>query len=359
MNRPHGSAAPVPALALRVMTMLLGLLAATAADAQQYKVFKDWAVGCDNQRSCAALGLPARDAGDAAAFFRVSRDGPVESAPSVQLVYASENPMDGVALQLQLDGRPVTGISAEPWPAKGDGYTVRSTLAGPESLAFIEALRNAKTASLQLFEKAKPGGEPREISLAGSAAALLFVDAVQRRDGGVTALVAKGPAPASAVPPAPPGPTLTSLHIQELDQPLPKPPTGVMQAKDSSCQDNQQLALGLEGDATLWGVCDSAGAYNFSFRMYLARNGAAQLQRFDLPGGQGGLPEAVLINPGVMEDQRTLNSFNKGRGLGDCGDSSDWVWDGTSFRLLRFSMLTECRGVPSDDWPQIYVAHRQ
>jgi len=348
-----------PSLAPRLLPMLVlaaACLPLEAAQAQQYKLFKDWVVGCDNRRTCTVLGLPAQDAGDQAAFIRLVREGGAEALPAIELVYASENPMEGTALELAIDGQPVAGLVAGPIAAKGDGYTVRAALGPAEAMNFIVALRNAKSATLHLLERGKSAGEVRTVSLAGSAAALLFVDAQQKRDGGVTALVGRGKAPASAVPPLPELPVVASLSIEELDQPLPPLPSGVPTVKPASCPAEQPLALRLGGGATLWGVCDSAGAYNFGFRMYLARQGAAQLQRFDLPGEK---PDSVLVNPGVMEDRRTLNSFNKGRGPGDCGDSADWVWNGTTFKLLRYSTLKECRGVPSDDWPQVYIARRQ
>jgi Protein of unknown function (DUF1176) len=34
----------------------------------------------------------------------------------------------------------------------------------------------------------------------------------------------------------------------------------------------------------------------------------------------------------------------KGRGLGDCGSSQNFVWDGTMFRLVEARVMGECRG---------------
>jgi hypothetical protein len=35
----------------------------------------------------------------------------------------------------------------------------------------------------------------------------------------------------------------------------------------------------------------------------------------------------------------------KGRGIGDCGGSQHYVWDGTEFRLVAVEEMGECRGV--------------
>jgi hypothetical protein len=53
---------------------------------------------------------------------------------------------------------------------------------------------------------------------------------------------------------------------------------------------------------------------------------------------------------------RTLTSFAKARGLGDCGSNQTWVWDGQAFQLLSETDMPQCRGAPPDDWPSRYVA---
>jgi hypothetical protein len=55
----------------------------------------------------------------------------------------------------------------------------------------------------------------------------------------------------------------------------------------------------------------------------------------------------------------TLRTFNKGRGIGDCGDEESWIWDGKTFRLAEVKTMPHCRGVPGDDWPVIYRAERK
>jgi hypothetical protein len=45
-------------------------------------------------------------------------------------------------------------------------------------------------------------------------------------------------------------------------------------------------------------------------------------------------------------DKRVLASYFKGRGIGDCGGGTDWVWDGTMFRTVGESQMDDCRGAP-------------
>jgi hypothetical protein len=65
---------------------------------------------------------------------------------------------------------------------------------------------------------------------------------------------------------------------------------------------------------------------------------------------------ATLVSPSLSDDGKILSSFNKGRGLGDCGVSTDWAWDGQTFRLTEYRSMGYCRGVPWDDWPVIFRA---
>jgi hypothetical protein len=51
--------------------------------------------------------------------------------------------------------------------------------------------------------------------------------------------------------------------------------------------------------------------------------------------------------------------FNKGRGIGDCGSTSDWVWDGRAFRMVGAKSMPECHGVAEADWAPLYRAERK
>jgi hypothetical protein len=52
----------------------------------------------------------------------------------------------------------------------------------------------------------------------------------------------------------------------------------------------------------------------------------------------------------------TLSTFNKGRGLADCGAGEEWVFDGRTFQLVLLKAMAHCKGLHSDDWPVQYQA---
>jgi hypothetical protein len=55
-----------------------------------------------------------------------------------------------------------------------------------------------------------------------------------------------------------------------------------------------------------------------------------------------------LSSPSYDEKTKTLSSFHKGRGVGDCGSSGEWRWNGKDFELKRYWNKDECDGQPFD-----------
>lgn len=72
------------------------------------------------------------------------------------------------------------------------------------------------------------------------------------------------------------------------------------------------------------------------------------------PAGFGMADISDPMNLDCDPSSRILTSFAKGRGLGDCCDETQWVWDGKAFRVLLSRVMGECRGVPFDDWPTLF-----
>jgi hypothetical protein len=92
-----------------------------------------------------------------------------------------------------------------------------------------------------------------------------------------------------------------------------------------------------------------SGAYNASSIPFVSTGGAwvhAPFDRTPRWGEDAGPP--MLVNASWDEAARTLTSYAKGRGLGDCGVSQRFVWDGKRFRLVEQAEMGECRG--SVDW---------
>ncbi|MDP1986023.1 DUF1176 domain-containing protein, partial [Phenylobacterium sp.] len=154
--------------------------------------FGAWSVVCDNARVCTAFGFGELGEMGSSGFLRVTRGAGPADAPVIDLVTAGTT---DTSLALAVDGVTPRGLAAVPATLIEDDPERRLTELTPEqSAALLAVLANG--ADLTLKEGRNPA---TTISLSGSSAALRFMDDRQKRAGTTTALVARGPAPASSM----------------------------------------------------------------------------------------------------------------------------------------------------------------
>lgn len=339
----------------RILLAALAWCLAGAATAGASATFKDWTAVCDNLRNCTAIGF-AGEADEEIAYLVVSRAAAATAPPRAMLAHLHEDGGRAGRWRVALDGKPFAAV-AEAAPKSGDNYD-RLQLPPAQAAALIAAVRNGST--LTLTEGGKPIGV---ISLSGAAAALLYIDDQQKRVGTVTALARPGSKPASDVPPSPAAPVVTAgafVPQSALPRTAPKSVTRALEAVPDCIRDKDSepdMVARLAPGVLLWGlICDRA-AYNVldAFIVSDETGGGARLVR--LPGPPGQEPAFAETAMNVNYDARTrrLTSFSKGRGLGDCGETDEWVWDGKAFRIVRQATMPECRGVSPDDWPTYHT----
>jgi uncharacterized protein DUF1176 len=70
-------------------------------------------------------------------------------------------------------------------------------------------------------------------------------------------------------------------------------------------------------------------------------------------------PLQLFVNGHLDPATLTLTTFDKGRGLGDCGTFGEWAWDGRDFRLTRYQVMPSCAGIRVEHWPVLYRATRR
>ncbi|MDQ0248215.1 hypothetical protein J2W22_000262 [Sphingomonas kyeonggiensis] len=319
------------------MLLLAFLLAAQAAQDGPEKLYGDWVVACDNLHGCEMTSL----------------------LPGDQAMPEEGSGYDATMSVIREAG-PAGGFTVEVWPAekpsgratlKIDDVTIATAPAGDEAVTFqgadaariAAAMPNGKALALVDGD----GKTVARISLAGSSASLRHIDADQGRAGTVTAVVARGTKPAGAVPAAKVAERIAALRPSGA-------PVAVSRAmrltleKQSDCDglyDGAESAPEVEthalgGGKTLALLPCGAGAYNYSTVAFVIAGGKPARAVFD-DGNDG-----MLVNAGF--DKGELSTYAKGRGIGDCGDSATYVWDGTRFRLTRARSMGECRG--STNW---------
>lgn len=338
--------------------MLSALFIATAAAASspvpgEMKVFKDWYVACDNVWSCEAGTLATADDDFTGAMaVRVRREG----GPSARfriVLHPGEDSTPGKA-QLKIDARTPSAGSLD---SEGDTWLDENAVP-----SVARRLATGKNASLRLAD-----GKDMALSLAGSSAALRYMDAVQKRVGTVGAIVATGSRSDTALPPQKPRRTARKAPaIANL--PAMKDYPEVIKA--SQCEyrmegiedsvfpldrrNGKDMALALI-------VCDS-GAYNFGSAVMIAERPSANPKakwtfrkaQFDWSVGWGDdVQPSQVVNADFSPETGMLTDSAKGRGLGDCGTASVFAWDGTMFRLSEMHSMGDCRGVW--DWPRLWI----
>ena len=349
-----------------VICCILLVLASLPTRAAQpvYRELRDWVVGCDNTRWCEGRGLP--ETAGAALDMRVQRAPGPRGAVTVRLLLPE--PLKG--REATLDGGTVR-LAAADWKEVGDASTGVELVSqrSEVALAFLRQARNAERLTLGT------GTETSEVSLSGLAAALLLIDEVQGRVGTVTALGRPGPRPDSAVPPADPKPVLKAArydgHLSEreiarLTSAMRRQHAKLL--KDRECFDLEEggtfdTAMPLSGAEALVFVECWRGAYqstSVGFRVARKDPARSELLSVPMPGwAWRGRPkqssQSEFTNAEYDPRSGTLWHSAKGRGLGDCGESTEWVFDGQRFHVASHAFMGRCGGAPGD-WMSLWMS---
>ncbi|WP_039055819.1 DUF1176 domain-containing protein [Enterobacter sp. Bisph1] len=340
-----------------VLTLLFGLLAApwlNAAPAQ--RSFSDWQVTCNNQNFCVARNTGAHHG----LVMTLERSAGARTDARLRIDYGGiaapvtkEPPIVG---RLHLDGQPLTFASERwqitPWHLMTDNSEAIT--------AFLQKVQEGQALALQ--------GSQSAISLVGLKAALLFIDALQKRVGSETAWIKKGDSPPLSVPPAPALKKVARAHAlpapltqQELNDLL---DYGTLRMNSSQCSldplRRQVRVSALSDDKALLLIDCEAGAYNMVERAWLVSRDkpfSARLVRLQLPFTPGnGDDDMELMNSAFDEKTRELTTLSKGRSQADCGVSSRWRFDGQRFRLVRYAQEPTCDNWHGPDaWPTLWV----
>ena len=344
----------------RLLALLTCLIASTghAADSPPLsRDIKDWNVTCDNVRTCTAVSTRPASAELGELYFplRIVRKAGPDDALHISVFSYNDlhgDPLiDYESLRMPLVERKRADFDVTEVPE------LRSA-SGADALTFIHALRNAK----QLAFSTSDG--PSSASLIGMTGALLLMDEVQGRIGTVTALARPGDAPASDVPPAPPTPTLpawtapSSLSAPQTQQLL----DAAMAASRADWQ--QDVIEGDEPTGKVYALTDEqallivqtgCSAYNCDYRLYLMPLAHPEQVR---PAPFQTIAQLPDLAPGgsVQFDTATgeLTSLQLANGMGGCGISTRWRYDGGRFALSHAAQMSACMGLNDADWPVLW-----
>lgn len=313
---------------------------------------KDWAAACDNSLACEAVSMaPDGDLADKT-WVRIARDS---GADTISVKIGLSEPK-GDRYRLLIDGRLVDSgmLSKGEWAIEA---------APSNALRVARAIGRGRKMVILGSDGSKLG----ERSLNGSAAALIHIDHLQNRARTRNALFLSGRR--TVQPKSMPLPVIAAQRIGKAGA-VPDAGTIIAVVEKSQCPaeqlavtENSAFSLGKNGgvNKVLILVGCGAGAYNMTMAPYVGsstdgRRWSFTPARFDYPEkpdeGMGGA--VLLSNPEWDAANQQLNSFHKGRGLGDCGRSANYVWDGNQFRLVEATGIDECNGARS--WMTLWRA---
>lgn len=315
--------------------------------------FKDWAVGCDNGLDCQAVALMPETAQNGSLSIVVTRSAGVAGALAIE--------MFGLASNAQGSRVVIDGKTAYTGTMQFGGKSIKVTGADAMKLARVMA----KGTSLRLVDGT--GTELGVASLSGASAAFRYADAGQGRTGSRGAIIATGPKKSAGRKTALPVIAVKKIAPSAM---LPDAAALVALSESSPCSTQRfgptedaaySLGEGTSGAQALVLLNCGSGAYNFSVGAYVGQRGADGTWVF-APAKFDHAPNrlsenadlALLVNAEWDSATQSLGGYAKGRGIGDCGSSESYVWDGTMFRLTSATSMTECRG--SLDWVQVWRA---
>lgn len=296
------------------------MLAVAAPQPGALKTYGDWTVGCDNGLACQAVALVPESADhDTYLLMVLTRGARGETMrmgfPLLDHIRA------GRAYTVTVDGKPIARATAAGKAPENAADAVLDLNA-----TALTALRNGKRAAI--------GGTKVSASLTGLAAALGYMDAQQSRAAPALPVVSL-PAASSRNPKT--LPAARALAALPSEARTCDDPTNDLKPEASRLDARHSLVL-------IAHPCGN-GAYNlFSTALIVDEAGRATPARFDAVPSMGAEAGGALVNANWDARTRRLGTFARGRGVGDCGVTQSYAWDGTRFRLVEQMEMGECRG---------------
>lgn len=320
----------------------------------------DWAVGCDNLLQCEAIALQPEAGGGEGdpLLLQIVRAGGPKGEAKLRVSGLSSLPPE---MALVVNGSEIARLMV-----KADEAEIR----GAEALRAVQAMASAATVEVRVAGR-RNRALPALLSLssAGLEESLRFVDTRQGRTGTPSAFVARGTAAETVIPLPPAIPVVPQMPSPDADAAPGLTPAEMVVARRLAVCDGMLMADGvpelfsLDADAALLLLPCEAGVYNVSAVPLIARGKLGErslaIARFDFAPGFTGEPGKPPLVVNALWDARrgVLSSLAKGRGVGDCGASENYVWDGATFRLIESRAMHVCRG--AWEWIRLWEAAPQ
>lgn len=320
--------------------MLTAWLPGQTAHAWISKQVRDWMVECSNGLTCkmsysdwSARGVQ---------YVGFERKGAPHAGVDLRLrthTNFSPDTDPGVTFRFTVDGRDVLALTTKEL-IQGEHSDLHFYSNQPQVLALLAAMEAGRTAEVTVTGAA--GTEVLPIKLNGVKGAMLYADEVQGRLGQVDALDARGDRQPSKHAVA-----KEILSLEDMPEIIRKDFTD----SGGACSDLEPETIkqfqGFDvtvGSTELIGVpCATGGAYNQPYALYTV---GEIVERISFPYMEDGKPTVMTTAMNIDFDPvaRTITSFFRGRGIGDCGEYFKWRINERvgSLTLLEMRNKGEC-----------------
>jgi hypothetical protein len=333
--------------------------------APEVSEFSDWSVACDNARDCTAVSISrafvarveSTDPGDyALPRLWVKRAGGPSARARVFVdttVWGEAGPGEGplsLHVYTECDGDCTGRAYRLIWLEPG-----RFELAPGDVAAFLAESTTTSRAATRFADGRMHG----IITTAGMTAALRYIDEAQERRGTVTAIYARGPKPASSVPPAPRLRRVRVMRGEEApDNAVPAVNASLLTMRAVHCPEADLDAADplharwrLESGQYLWAL-GCSGNSHAPRRLWLIETPGKGVAPFAFPRPEQGRPATGPILPNSDFDPVSgqITAYSDGK----CGWRRRWGWTGGAFTMIDAVEMPSCYDIPLHQWLQTY-----
>lgn len=309
---------------------------------------QDWEVYCSNTGTCRAAGYQNEDGQNEPASVLLTRKAGAKQTVSAEFALANFEQESLPAAKLQnihfyVNGKDLGQVSVD-----GTEFPIMGKLSTNQVNGLLQ---QAKQKTDIVF---KNSNVQWQISDAGMTASLLKMDDFQKRVGTVGALIKKGSTNESKVLAA--QPKLVVKKVKTADKPY-----LTLQPKTKQYQSVYPLLMAAQPIPKEEGFCE--GIYNGDgtesqpIELYKLSNNKVLAMtlcwRAAYNEGYGAwvldqslTGKATLVTEHASDfGSGMMSSAQKGRGIGDCWSSDEWVWDGQKFVHTKDMWTGMCKGL--------------
>ena len=309
---------------------------------------QDWEIYCSNTGTCRAAGYQNEDGQNEPASVLLTRKAGAKQTVSAEFALANFEQESLPAAKLQnihfyVNGKDLGQVSVD-----GTEFPIMGKLSTNQVNGLLQ---QAKQKTDIVF---KNSNVQWQISDAGMTASLLKMDDFQKRIGTVGALIKKGSIDESKILAA--QPKLVVEKVKTADKPY-----LTLQPKTKQYQSVYSLLMAAQPIPKEEGFCE--GIYNGDgtesqpIELYKLSNNKVLAMtlcwRAAYNEGYGAwvLDQSLTGKATLVTEHASdfglgvMSSAQKGRGIGDCWSSDEWVWDGQKFVHTKDMWTGMCKGL--------------